>query len=75
LFAILNLRPVYDIKMGGRESEKWMKQRRIESLECEKRLKLLNEENERLSPLESRMTPLLLNADSSSQTPPTTSSI
>jgi len=67
LLAMLNWRPVYDIEQ---ETERL----RIESLECEKRLKLLNEENERLSPLESRMTPLLLNADSSSQTPPATGS-
>ena len=67
LLAMFNWRPVYDIEMRGRESEK----RRLES---EKRLKLLKKENERLAALESRMDALLLNADSSSQTPPATGS-
>ena len=65
LLAILNWRPVYDI-------EQRTKQLRIESLESEKRLKLLEKENERLAELESRMDALLLSADSSSQTPPAT---
>jgi hypothetical protein len=50
-------------------------------LERDKRLKLLKseiellrKENERLAALESRMDALLLNADSSSQTPPATGS-
>jgi hypothetical protein len=43
-------------------------------LERDKRLKLLKKENERLAELESRMDALLLNADSSSQTPPATGS-
>ena len=60
LLATLNWRPVYDIEMRGRESEK--------------RLKLLKKENERLAELESRMDALLRNADSSSQTPPATGS-
>ena len=60
LLATLNWRPVYDIEMRGRESDK--------------RLKLLQKENERLAELESRMDALLLNADSSSQTPPATGS-
>ena len=67
LLATLNWRPVYDIEMRGRESEK----RRLES---EKRLKLLKKENERLAALESRMDALLLSADSTSQTPPATGS-
>ena len=67
LLATLNWRPVYDI-------EQRTKQLRIESLEGEKRLKLLEIENRRLADLESRMDALLLNADSSSQTPPATGS-
>ena len=67
LLAMFNWRPVYDIEMRGRESEK----RRLES---EKRLKLLEKENERLAALESRMDALLLSADSTSQTPPATGS-
>ena len=67
LLAMLNWRPVYDI-------EQRTKQLRIESLESEKRLKLLKKENERLAALESRMDALLLSADSSSQTPPATGS-
>ena len=71
---MVNWRPVYDIEQ---ETEKL----RIESLESEKRmlesekrLKLLKKENERLAELESRMDALLLNVDSSSQTPPATGS-
>ena len=60
LLAMFNWRPVYDIEMRGRESEK--------------RLKQLEIENRRLSELESRMDALLRNADSSSQTPPATGS-
>ncbi len=74
LLAMFNWRPVYDIEQ---ETEKL----RIESLESEKRmlesekrLKLLKKENERLAELESRMDALLLNTDSSSQTPPATGS-
>ena len=67
LLAMLNWRPVYDI-------EQRTKQLRIESLESEKRLKLLREENRRLAELDSRMDALLLNAESSSQTPPATGS-
>ena len=60
LLATFNWRPVYDIEMRGRESEK--------------RTKLLEIENKRLAALESRMDALLLYADSSSQTPPATGS-
>ena len=67
LLATLNWRPVYDIEQRTR-------QLKIESLESEKRLKLLKEENKRLAELESRLDALLLNADSSSQTPPATGS-
>jgi hypothetical protein len=74
LLAILNWRPVYDIEQ---ETERL----RIASLasekrlqESEKRLKLLEQEDKRLAELESRLDALLLNADSSSQTPPATGS-
>jgi len=67
LLAMLNWRPVYDI-------EQRMKQLRIESVESERRTKQLEIENKRLAALESRLDALLLNADSSSQTPPATSS-
>ncbi len=71
---MLNWRPVYDIELKELESEK-------RACESEKRTKLLESEiaqmkleNKRLAELESRMDSLLLNADSSSQTPPTTGS-
>ena len=74
LLATLNWRPVYDIEQ---ETERL----RIESLESEKRTNLVENEiaqlkleNKRLAELESRMDALLLNADSSSQTPPATGS-
>ena len=74
LLAMFNWRPVYDI-------EQRTKQLRIASLESEKRLresekrlKLLDQEDKRLAELESRLDALLLNADSSSQTPPATGS-
>ena len=74
LLATLNWRPVYDIEQ---ESERL----RIESLESEKRTKLVENEiaqlkleNKRLAELESRLDALLLNADSSSQAPPATGS-
>ena len=60
LLATLNWRPVYDI-------EQRTKQLRSEAEQ-------LRKENERLAELESRMDALLLNADSSSQTPPATGS-
>ena len=60
LLAMLNWRPVYDI-------EQRTKQLRIEA-------ERLNTENKRLAALESRLDALLLNADSSSQTPPATGS-
>ena len=67
LLAMVNWRPVYDI-------EQRTKQHELNALASEKRLKLLRKENERLAELESRMDALLLNADSSSQTPPATGS-
>ncbi len=67
LLAMLNWRPVYDIEQ---ETERL----RTESLETEKRLKLLEIENKRLAELESRLDALLRNPDSSSQTPPATGS-
>ena len=42
--------------------------------DIEQRTKQLREENKRLAELESRMDAVLLNADSSSQTPPVTGS-
>jgi hypothetical protein len=67
LLAMLNWRPVYDIEQ---DTERL----RIASLESENRLKLLEQEDKRLAELESRLDALLLNADSSSQTPPATGS-
>ena len=70
LLATLNWRPVYDIEQRTR-------QLRVESLESDKRLKhleseieQLDTENRRLAALKSKLDALLLNADSSSQTPP-----
>ena len=78
LLAMFNWRPVYDIEMRGRESEKRTKLLESEfeqrELERDKRLKQLEIENRRLAELESRMDALLLNADSTSQTPPATGS-
>ena len=67
LLAMLNWRPVYDIEMRELESEKRTKQ-------IEKEIVLLEIENKRLAALESRMDVLLVNVDSSSQTPPSTGS-
>jgi hypothetical protein len=85
LLATLNWRPVHDIeertkqlRIEALESEKRAKQfeREFEQreLDRDKRLKQLEIENRRLAQLESRMDALLLNADSSSQTPPATGS-
>jgi hypothetical protein len=62
-----NWRPVYDIEQRELESE-----RRTKQLESE--IEQLDIENRRLAQLASRMDALLLNADSSSQTPPATGS-
>ena len=85
LLAMVNWRPVYDIeqrtnqlKIESLESEKRTKQLESEfeqrELDRDKRLKQLEIENRRLAALESRLDALLLNADSSSQTPPATGS-
>ena len=67
LLAMVNWRPVYDIEQRELKSE-----RRTKQLESE--IEQLETENKRLAALESRMDALLLNADSSSQTPPATGS-
>ena len=67
LLAMLNWRPVYDIEQRTKQYE-------LRALESEKRLQLLENEDKRLAELESRLDALLLNADSSSQTPPATGS-
>ena len=67
LLAMVNWRPVYDIEQRELESE-----RRTKLVENE--IAQLKLENKRLAELESRMDALLLNADSSSQTPPATGS-
>jgi hypothetical protein len=67
LLAMVNWRPVYDIEQRELESE-----RRTKQLESE--IEQLDTENKRLAALESRMDALLLNVDSSSQTPPATGS-
>jgi pyruvate/2-oxoacid:ferredoxin oxidoreductase beta subunit len=81
LLAMVNWRPVYDIeqeterlRIESLESEKRILESEKQMLASEKRLKLLKKENKRLAELESRMDALLLNADSSSQTPPATGS-
>jgi hypothetical protein len=55
---MFNWRPVYDIEQRTKLVEKEIVQLKLE--------------NKRLAELESRMDALLLNADSSSQTPPAT---
>ena len=71
---MLNWRPVYDIELKELESERREQEsaRRTKLLESE--IAQLKLENKRLAELESRMDALLLNADSSSQTPPATGS-
>ena len=85
---MFNWRPVYDIEQRELESRKRTNQLKIESLESEKQIvesdkrlkhlrtetEQLKKENKRLAALEFRMDALLLNADSSSQTPPSTGS-
>ena len=60
LLAMLNWRPVYDIEQ------------RTKQLDVE--IAQIKTENKRLAELESRLDALLLNADSTSQTPPATGS-
>jgi hypothetical protein len=67
LLATFNWRPVYDIEMRELESVRRTQQ-------IEKEIEQLDTENRRLAALNSRMDALLLNADSSSQTPPATGS-
>ena len=81
LLAMLNWRPVYDIEQRTKqyelralESEQQLQESERRLQESERRLKLLKTENKRLAELESRLDALLLNADSSSQTPPATGS-
>ncbi|MFM9104955.1 MAG: hypothetical protein ACKOPS_28025 [Cyanobium sp.] len=57
---MLNWRPVYDIEQRTKQLKSETEQ--------------LRSENKRLAELESRLDVLLLNADSSSQTPPATGS-
>jgi hypothetical protein len=64
---MLNWRPVYDIELRELESAKRTKQ-------IESEIAQLQLENKRLAELESKLDALLLNADSSSQTPPATGS-
>jgi hypothetical protein len=78
---MLNWRPVYHIELKELESERREQESEKRELESERRTKLLESEiaqlkleNKRLAELESRMDALLLNADSSSQTPPATGS-
>jgi hypothetical protein len=71
---MVNWRPVYDIEQRTKQHELIVIASEKRMQESEKRLKLLKKENERLAALESRMDALLLNADSSSQTPPATGS-
>jgi len=74
LLAMVNWRPVYDIEQRTKQHELNLIASEKRMQESEKRLKLLKKENERLAELESRMDALLLNVDSSSQTPPATGS-
>ena len=64
---MLNWHPVYDIEQRTKQLE-------LRGRESEKRLKLLEIENNRLAELESRLDALLLSPDSTSQTPPATGS-
>jgi hypothetical protein len=77
LLATFNWRPVYDIeqeteqlRMRSLESERRDLDSERRTKQIEKEIVRLEIENKRLSALESRMDALLLNADSSSQTPP-----
>ena len=74
LLAMVNWRPVYDIEQRTKQHELNVIASEKRMQESEKRLRLLKKENERLAELESRMDALLLNADSTSQTPPATGS-
>ena len=56
------------------ESEQRLQESKRRLQESERRLRLLENEDKRLAELESRLDALLLNADSTSQTPPATGS-
>jgi septal ring factor EnvC (AmiA/AmiB activator) len=78
---MLNWRPVYDIeqeterlRQSNLDSEKRTKLLESEIAQIENEIVQLDIENKRLAELESRMDALLVNADSSSQTPPATGS-
>jgi hypothetical protein len=74
LLAMVNWRPVYDIEQRELASKRRFleSERRLQQLKNE--TEQLRQENRRLAALESRLDALLLNADSSSQTPPATGS-
>ena len=74
LLATFNWRPVYDIEMCELESERRILESERRTKQIEQEIELLEIENKRLAELESRLDALLLNADSSSQTPPATGS-
>jgi DNA-binding transcriptional regulator GbsR (MarR family) len=79
--AKLNWHPTIDAQIRALESERRELESEKRELESERRTKLLEKEiallekeNEQLADLESRLDALLLSADSSSQTPPSTGS-
>lgn len=74
LLAMVNWRPVYDTEQRELTSKRRFleSERRLQQLKNE--TEQLRQENRRLAALESRLDALLLNADSSSQTPPATGS-
>jgi hypothetical protein len=74
LLAMLNWRPVYDIEQQELASKKRLQQLKNETEQIKNEAEQLRQENKRLAALNSRMDALLLNADSSSQTPPATGS-
>ncbi|MEB3184560.1 MAG: hypothetical protein VKM97_01605, partial [Cyanobacteriota bacterium] len=71
---MLNWRPVYDIELNELASERRTKLLESEIAQIDIEIAQIKTENKRLAALESRMDALLLNADSSSQTPPATGS-
>lgn len=74
LLAMLNWRPVYDIEQRTKQLRSETEQLRNETEQMRSETEQLKTENKRLAELESRLDALLLNADSSSQTPPATGS-
>jgi septal ring factor EnvC (AmiA/AmiB activator) len=78
---MLNWRPVYDIeqeterlRQNNLDSAKQTKLLENEIAQLDIEIEQIKTENKRLASLESRLDALLLNADSSSQTPPATGS-